>query len=154
MARDQADGALAFGAIGRILIIERAELAALAAGGEGDSARRLDAALAEPGLDPLELLVGGEDMVAIGLDIDLVEAQLRRDAAIFALERGAVGEPARVGYGEVDGGAEVPIGTGRGGRRRAAAAASAVAAPAIRNSIASAARARRIASSLFYVSAT
>ena len=113
MMGDQADGALAFGAVGGAFIIERAELAALAAGGEGDPARSLDAVRLEPGLDPLELVVGGEDMVAIGLDIDLVEAQLRRDARELAVESGAVGEPARVGDGEIDGGAEVAIGARR-----------------------------------------
>src|SRR5206468_2966643 len=67
MACDEADGALAFGAVGRILIVERAELAALAAGGKRDPARSLDAPRLEPGFDPLQLLVGGEDMIAIGL---------------------------------------------------------------------------------------
>ena len=60
VARDQAHGAFAFGAVGGILIIEGAELAARAARGERDPARRLDALRLELALDRLELGVGRE----------------------------------------------------------------------------------------------
>ena len=43
MSRDEAHGAFAFGAVGGILIIEGAELAARAARGERDPAGSLDA---------------------------------------------------------------------------------------------------------------
>ncbi len=110
MARDQAHRAFAFGAVGRVLIVERAELpAGPAARRERDPARGLDALRLELALDGLELGVGGELAAAISLDIDLVELELRRYAGEFAFESGRIGEPLGAADGHINGDAEVAV---------------------------------------------
>ena len=114
VSRDQAHGAFAFGAVGGILIIEGAELAARAARGERDTAGSLDALGLELALDGLKLAVGRHHAVAVRLDIDLVEAQLRRDAGEIVGERRRVREPLRVMDRDVDCRAEVLVSGGMG----------------------------------------
>jgi len=108
--RRLANGPLSLGAIGRQLIVEGPELAAFAARGERHSALCLDAFLAEPALDPRQLLVRGEAAVAIVFDPHLVELQLRRSAGEFTLERRPVGKLLHVGHGNIDGGLEMAVG--------------------------------------------
>jgi len=67
-------------------------LPALTAGGECHPARNDDAFGLEFLLDGLDLRVGGEQMIAVDLDIDLVEFELAADAAVFPFEDLGIGE--------------------------------------------------------------
>ena len=91
MPGDQPNRALAFGAIGWALVIERPELPARTAGGEGDPAGGQDALRLELAFDGVQLRVRRELAVAICLDINLVELQLRGDARELAPEIGRIG---------------------------------------------------------------
>ncbi|MES2327431.1 MAG: hypothetical protein V4499_08895 [Pseudomonadota bacterium] len=118
VTRDQPHRALAFGAVGWVLIIERPELPARAAGGERHSAGSLDALGVELALHRLQFGVARRHAVAIPLDIDLIELELRRDAGEILGEGRRVGEPLRVGDGDVDCDAEVLIRPRLNGLRR------------------------------------
>ena len=121
MARGEARGALALGAVGGVLIVEGAELSARpAAGGERDPTRRLDALRLKLALDGFELGVGREETVAVGLDVDLVELELRGDAGEIPREILRIGQALGEPHRDIDRDAEVLI-RRRLGRRRAKA---------------------------------
>src|SRR5439155_21247319 len=108
--RDKPDRAFAFGAVGGVLVIEGAELPARpATSRERDSARSLDALRLKRALDRIELGVSRELAVAVRLDVDLVELQLRRNTGEFALERRRVGEPLGAVDRDVNRRAKVPV---------------------------------------------
>jgi len=107
--RDQADGALALGAIGWIFIVESAELPARAAGRQSDPAGGLDALRLKLALNGVELGVGREQVIAVRLDIDLVELELRGDPREIAVECRPIGEPLGVADGDVDRRSEILV---------------------------------------------
>jgi hypothetical protein len=110
MLGGQAHGLLAFGPVGGLFVVEGAELAALAAGRQGDPAGHGDAAFLEPALDLFDLRVAGEVVVAIDLQIDLVEMQLPAGALELRVEHGLVGQGLGVVDGDIDGGVEILVG--------------------------------------------
>src|SRR6185369_8427762 len=117
VACDQPDSALAFGAVGWVLIIEGTELPARAARRERDPARGLDASRLELAFDRLELCVSRNLPVAVGLDIDLVEMELRRNAGELARKRRRVCEAPGAAYWNVDRRSEMLVGSSFGSLR-------------------------------------
>src|SRR6185312_8109993 len=110
MARRHAHGALGRCDVLRILVIERAERAALVGRGERDASIDADAACPEEARDPPERGRIGEYAAAVLLEVHLVEMHLAPDALELLREHFRVRELPGRGYRDVDGDPEIPVG--------------------------------------------
>ena len=109
--RDEPDGALAFRSVRGTLVIEGPELPARSSRGERYAARCLNAMRFELALHGVKVRVSGELPITIGLDVDLIEFELRGDAREVAVERRRIGQPLSVVNRHVDRDTEVLIGS-------------------------------------------
>ncbi len=107
---------LAFGAVLGVFIVESAELAACTAGRQRHTARYLDALGLEFLLDRLRLGIRQKVVVAIDLQIDLVERHLAHGAGELVGEDLGIGQWMGDADGNIDGRLEMFIVSG--GRRR------------------------------------